>query len=162
MVGRRTLILCGVFVMVLHSCGGLERPIERYQSYRELEARGDFDAAWFPTYLPREAVNITAAHDIDMNTAWLSFHIPPSALESFAQGVEPAREWELPGRPPDADSWWPAELTRQHRSTNSDKKNFEVFEELEIGRLRGMNTARVAYFAVSRQSAMVYFWVLRY
>lgn len=57
----------------------LEVTSESYGSYSEVAAiAGIFDAGWIPIWLPKSAINIKEAHDVDTNEAWLTFNFSSS------------------------------------------------------------------------------------
>lgn len=164
---RRWLSIVGISALAIligvqSSCDAAERPIERYATYAELETGADFGAAWFPTYIPKTATNITVARDMDLNVSWLKFHLQPEDMDEFAKGLSGSNSVELPGKPPDAGEWWPTELCHPNRYSSALGGRFVFVDEVEVSGKHGIDLHRRAFFALDAHSSFVYYWNLRY
>ena len=107
------IALLGCLALVCSSaCVEVQRA--EYPSFAAAERSGAVARGWIPAFVPRSAVGIVEAHDLDLNTQRLRFHAPEPDLRRITAGLRPltlsaARQ---PGiRSPGLAGDWPAELS---------------------------------------------------
>jgi hypothetical protein len=104
-------VLAGLSVgaVGLIALGRFETIDQQYASYADATKAGFGERGWMPDYVPPSATRIRAAHNLDTNWQWLTFHLPARDLTHLlAQGTRVTR---LPAsRAPFWLSWWPGGL----------------------------------------------------
>ena len=98
------------------AAGCVEVERAEYPTYAAAEHAGAVTRGWIPAFVPRSAVKISEAHDLDVNTQRLRFRAPESDLRRMTAHLRPLTlaAARTPGvRSPDLAGEWPSEVSAQ-------------------------------------------------
>lgn len=127
---------------------GCERSQNSYASWPDAERAGAVRRGWLPPWVPRSAMQIDEAHDLDTNLLRLRFKLPPAELAALSGSLQRLRVRDLckSAGLPKLPGEWPSSIDEGAPAWN-----------LSYLRAAGANGAGLAV-AVERETSTVYVW----
>jgi len=159
---RASLLFASLLMPVLTGCAELsgEGDIKssKYTSFQEASQKGAFKSGWLPQALPRSAMNIVEAHNVDSNELWATFRYSNNDIHGLTKECAINQKARLPNakRTKRSAAWWPAELT-----DGSDKQSRKRWMILSCPRMRHAESIFSTNVAVDRASRTAWYWMAK-
>jgi len=149
MIPRWSTSRLAALVLCLAACDETQRA--SYATYEAAAQAGAVQRGWIPSFVPQSAIEMTEAHDLDLNTQRLRFRIPLGDVPRMTAGMEPLplAEASAPSvRSPALSGDWPEELTTPGQAPRASLRLY-----------RASATGADAHcLAVELDRGMVYVW----